>query len=167
MDFCFDFLSILAQLWEPSWNHLAHLFSDQHGSRGFQEAAKSALRSHFYIFPLQDAPRRSEMRSRRPKTPPSPRRSEIRSRRTPAALKAPQDIQYARKTLPRRPQAAPRRPQGAPRRTEVPPRQLQDAQGRFFTHLRLLNCWTMLGSCSLKFVIVLATIWQYCITNSA
>ena len=72
MDFCMDFLSILAPFWEPSWSHVGHLFR-----------AKTP----------QDAPRTA---TRRPKTPPR------HPKTPQDAPRHPQDAPKAPKTLPRR-----------------------------------------------------------------
>ena len=52
IDFCFDFLSILAPFWGPSWSHVGHLFR-----------AKTPPGRP------QDAPRRPQDTHRRPRTP--------------------------------------------------------------------------------------------------
>ena len=72
IDFCFDFFSILAPFWGPSWSHVGHLFR-----------AKTP----------QDAPRTA---TRRPKTPPR------HPKTPQDAPRHPQDAPKAPKTLPRR-----------------------------------------------------------------
>ena len=52
IDFCFDFFSILAPFWGPSWSHVGHLFR-----------AKTPQGRP------QDAPRRPQDTQRHPKTP--------------------------------------------------------------------------------------------------
>ena len=72
IDFCFDFFSILAPFWGPSWSHVGHLFR-----------AKTP----------QDAPRTA---TRRPKTPPRQPKTPQDGPRPP------QDASKAPKTLPTR-----------------------------------------------------------------
>ena len=72
IDFCFDFFSILAPFWGPSWSHVGHLFR-----------AKTP----------QDAPRTA---TRRPKTPPR------QPKTPQDAPRPPKDAPKAPKTLPRR-----------------------------------------------------------------
>ena len=72
IDFCFDFFSILAPFWGPSWSHVGHLFR-----------AKTP----------QDAPRTA---TRRPKTPPR------HPKTPQDAPRHPQDAPKTPKTLPRR-----------------------------------------------------------------
>ena len=72
IDFCFDFFSILAPFWGPSWSHVGHLFR----AKTPQDAPRTATR-------------RPKTHPRQPKTPQD-------------APRPPQDAPKAPKTLPRR-----------------------------------------------------------------
>ena len=67
IDFCFDFFSILAPFWGPSWSHVGHLFR----AKTPQDASRTATgRPKTPPGRPQDAPRRPQDTPRRPKTPP-------------------------------------------------------------------------------------------------
>ena len=60
IDFCFDFFSILAPFWGPSWSHVGHLFR----ARTAQDAPRTATRRP------QDTQRHPKTPQDTPKTPP-------------------------------------------------------------------------------------------------
>ena len=47
IDFCIDFLSILARFWEPSWSHVGHFFAQN--TDGLTEGRGFFVGSSFFI----------------------------------------------------------------------------------------------------------------------
>ena len=67
--FCFDFFSILAPFWDPSWSHVGHLFRAKTPQDAPRTATRRPKTPPKHPKTPQDAPRPSKTPPKRPKPP--------------------------------------------------------------------------------------------------